>query len=572
MDKRKKLKDHFLIIGFTIVLIVVISFAGNVIVMRNIFVKNTETYLDRTHAQTLENIENYLQGIENSLFSMCYSPSVQQFLKETDPAARITRFSDVQSVFSNTSYLNSEVLGFSIYDESGEFVTANGSSFQVITHRDFIDIPLDYQYDTAYPPNPYIGNSMSGYTLTIPIIESGNGIISKRTIGAIVFTLSLSHIENQINAGDLYAGSGIALLTGDGNMLAQSGVYTADGALMDESPVGRTGWTLVTSYETGILADDMNTVWQITILTAALILAFILVSLFLIYRHILSPIARASKFMLGVSSDPDNAVVIPMLNAYEELATMVESMNQLLLSLHEKTKELVANEKRSMETEIEKNRLEILAYRSQINPHFLYNTLDCISGMAFRYDAPEIVEISQALSGMFRYAIKGQDFVAVEEELNHLREYATITNHRFAGRISIRIDESKEVRRLRIPRLILQPIVENAVFHGLEKKMGPGEIDVLVRAEGKSLKMTVSDNGLGMPQERIDLILSANDHPAQEDAFTGKSGIGLSNISHRMRLFYQDRAAICVTSIEGAGTTVEIILPIEREGASSCIE
>jgi len=204
--------------------------------------------------------------------------------------------------------------------------------------------------------------------------------------------------------------------------------------------------------------------------------------------------------------------------------------------------------KENYEAALVRNQLEILAYRSQINPHFLSNTFECISGIAMSREAPEIVEMSAALSQMFSYAVKEADFVTVAEELAHIEYYALIIGYRFMGRIKINIEVEENAEQCRIPRLILQPVVENAVFHGLEPKIGEGNINMAVVVNGGYLYIRISDNGVGA--ERIEASKS--------------DGIGLANIIRRLNIFYGDKAEIKINTALQEGCTVVIKLPAEK--------
>lgn len=564
MHSKRSMRRIFLISCLAIIVLVLASISINVVIMRSIFVENTNALLNSAHAQTVKNIENYLKDIENIAFSMCYSPSVQQYLKEKDAMARIELFGDVQAIFSNISYGNNAIVGFSLYDSDGKFITANGKSYHAITFRDKLEDMVSMQYYTYYPPNPYLGALFSGYILTIPVVDVNRDALSKKILGGVAMTVSMSYIEQQIHNGSLYKGSSMTLIGETRKALLSSGDGSNLAAMpaTNETAIGTTGWTLVTSYDAGILPDDMQRVWWVTVAAGVMIILTIGMFLIMLFRRMLAPVESISRFMRSVSRSQKSAVYKPKEKTYEELTTMVESMNQMLCSLEEKTAALVEQEKKYYLAMLETNRLEILAYRSQINPHFLYNTLDCISGMALRYQAPEIAQISEALSGMFRYAVKGEDFVTVAEELNHMREYATIINHRFIGRITIEIGATQDAQSVRIPRLMLQPVVENAVFHGLERKIGKGKIEVSAKIEQDHLHMRVKDDGVGMAPESVELIMKHVRGAAHEER-GDTDGIGLWNIARRLDAFCNSHYKMTVESAVGVGTTVEITLPLE---------
>ena len=160
-------------------------------------------------------------------------------------------------------------------------------------------------------------------------------------------------------------------------------------------------------------------------------------------------------------------------------------------------------QKKMYEMELSKKKIQILAYRNQINPHFLYNTLDCIRAMALYYDKEDIAEITMSLSELFRYGVRGDNVVLVEEELNHVKEYARIIDYRFAGNIRVHIQTDKAVKKKKMIKLLLQPLVENAVFHGVEKNLNGGDVFVNVELTDEGLlRFCVEDNGCGMSEER----------------------------------------------------------------------
>jgi len=217
------------------------------------------------------------------------------------------------------------------------------------------------------------------------------------------------------------------------------------------------------------------------------------------------------------------------------------------------------SQKRMYEMELSKRRIQILAYRNQINPHFLYNTFDCIRAMALFYDAEDIAEITMSLSDVFRYAVKEENIVLVEEEIEYIQEYAKIIEFRFDGKIRVHIQADEYAKKEKMVKLLLQPLVENAVFHGVEKNMHGGDIYVTVRVtEENSLSFCVQDNGPGMSESRKEEVLSQLTKKSDEEK---KKGIGLANIYGRLKLFYGDQMRFSIETEEGRGTKVMITVP-----------
>lgn len=200
---------------------------------------------------------------------------------------------------------------------------------------------------------------------------------------------------------------------------------------------------------------------------------------------------------------------------------------------------------------------ELKALQAQINPHFLYNTLDLINWQAINKGAPEIAEISRALARFYALSLNsGRDIVTVEDELAHAATYVEIQNRRFEERIHFAVKVPKALRCHPILKIILQPLVENAILHGiLERGEGAsGAVTITGRRSGGELSLTVSDDGVGMSKEQLDRMLSemptANGH-----------GYGVKNIIERIRLYYGEGYGLAFKSAPGVGTSVTLRLP-----------
>ena len=222
---------------------------------------------------------------------------------------------------------------------------------------------------------------------------------------------------------------------------------------------------------------------------------------------------------------------------------------------------------------------ELAALQSQINPHFLYNTLESIRGQAMIDDNMEIAKMVETLGLFFRYSIgrKG-DLVTIRDELSNVKNYMMIQQYRFNSRFTLRIvmDESDEYAYdFFVPKLILQPIIENALFHGLEDSVDKGEVQIRIEVTETNLVITVSDNGLGMSRDQLNQLnasikrlntLTETDHLAEiENSKNKRGGIALTNIQQRIQLLFGQEYGITVYSTLNHGTDVEIILPINRD-------
>lgn len=216
--------------------------------------------------------------------------------------------------------------------------------------------------------------------------------------------------------------------------------------------------------------------------------------------------------------------------------------------------------------------VQIGVLQSQINPHFLYNTMESIRGQALADGSPEIARMAEALSSFFRYSIdqKG-NIVTLQDELTNIRNYMFIQQYRFQDKFGLKVqvdEDDGDIYEYLLPKLTIQPIVENAIYHGLEMKSGPGRVSVIVNATPKRLLIHISDDGIGMS---ADVLADLNDrlHLLRPDAGAAKdqqsTGLALINVNRRIKLIFGNEYGIYVYSTLNKGTDVEIVLPLIKE-------
>lgn len=225
---------------------------------------------------------------------------------------------------------------------------------------------------------------------------------------------------------------------------------------------------------------------------------------------------------------------------------------------------------------VSKKQAEYLALQNQINPHFLYNILEGIRSEALTQGVDSIAEMTEALATFFRYTISNVDhLVSLEDELANIENYYYIQQFRFGKKLQLRIRYSSseeldemEILQYRLPKLTLQPVVENAIYHGIERKIGEGHLIIKMTVTGSRLIIKISDDGLGMGTDQVRKLneklksLSLDDVNPDIDR---KGGIAIQNVSNRIKLLFGEEYGIHVYSQIGAGTDVEISLPLVKD-------
>jgi Predicted signal transduction protein with a C-terminal ATPase domain len=252
-----------------------------------------------------------------------------------------------------------------------------------------------------------------------------------------------------------------------------------------------------------------------------------------------------------------------------EMKVVAEKLNGMLNELNSLTHKLVETTTHLLEAEIEKEKAASAYLRSQINPHFLYNTLESIKGVALELGADRVVEMTKALGKLFHYSIKGPGWVTLDRELNAVQSYVFLQSIRFEDRFEVSFEFTEEALKAPVMKMILQPLVENAIFHGLEPKTTPGKLLLSGRVDdGAVLVLGVVDDGVGVDEEMLAAIrgrLAARpSSPGRDGAEPSVSteGLGVLNVHNRLRLAYGEEGGLTFDSEAGGGTRIFLHIPL----------
>lgn len=217
-----------------------------------------------------------------------------------------------------------------------------------------------------------------------------------------------------------------------------------------------------------------------------------------------------------------------------------------------------------------KRQAQYLALQNQINPHFLYNTLESIRSEALIAQLDTVADMTETLARFFRYTIsKVENFVSVEEELENCLMYFTIQQYRFGSRLNLEIQcdpkEKEKIYACRLPKLTLQPILENSIVHGTESKVGTGHLIIRLERTEECLLICISDDGIGMDEATLEMLnerLEKSTLTSEQQKGDEKGGIALANVNNRIHMLFGESYGMQVYSMLGKGTDVEIRLPI----------
>lgn len=312
--------------------------------------------------------------------------------------------------------------------------------------------------------------------------------------------------------------------------------------------IGYTGWKLVGVTPSAVLGVDGIKFRFFVLFVADLFLFLLAMINAFISDKISNPIKSLDGSVREIESGNLNVEIVP--SGSYEVEHLGKSIKNMLGRIKVLMSDLVAEHNAKRKSEFD-------TLQSQINPHFLYNTLDIIVWMIENENSDKAVNIVTALAKFFRISLsKGKNIITVKDEVEHVRNYLMIQNMRFKNRFEYSIDVDEEVLSYSSLKLMLQPLVENAIYHGMEFMDGDGEIDVKVFKEDDSLYFTITDNGLGMSEDMVETLLSKDFVPSKKG-----SGIGVKNVNERIKLYFGSEYGLKVESEPDEGTKITIHLP-----------
>ncbi|MFB7138944.1 sensor histidine kinase [Gottfriedia sp. NPDC056225] len=326
-----------------------------------------------------------------------------------------------------------------------------------------------------------------------------------------------------------------------------SGVYVYDKMMSNHQR-----WTVIKSIPYKNLYYNSTQLLKITVTLGAIsVLLVIILTIIVSFRFtrpiriLIRDMQRIEKGELAVSFDSLGNDEFGQLGKH--FTSMVDTLNDLYIKEYK------------LQIENKTNQLKVL--QSQVNPHFLYNALQSIGTLSLKNDGIKVYRLIMSLSKIMRYSMKNnEDFVTLKDELNHIKDYLSLQNERYDGKFVYNLEVDEGLNKVKMPKMILQPIVENFFKHGFEKKQILGVLNISVHKQPDfSLKIIIADNGEGATKEEVEKITAS----LSDDGLHTTESIGLKNISDRIQFYYGKKAQLKIESVKYENFVVTIIIPIE---------
>ena len=295
-------------------------------------------------------------------------------------------------------------------------------------------------------------------------------------------------------------------------------------------------------------------IYRLTFLQVGLVLFSIILVVLVIFGVSLTISRQFERFQKKISrtSDPKQHALIRV-DSNDEFRDLAEVYNEMMGRIDNLIDTVYSKE-------LLLKSAEIKAFQAQINPHFLYNTLDCINGLVEMNRPDDIKKTVTALASIMRMSIKGAEILTVRENLSYTEQYMYIEKIRYGDKLLFLSEIPESMMDYYMPKLIIQPLLENSIVHGISELLGKGMIGLFGREEEDAITFTVKDNGKGIPQNVIDLIESRQSSQEAEEQFSRES-IGLQNTQSRIQLMYGKEYGLTIKNIPAGGSSVTIRLP-----------
>lgn len=325
-------------------------------------------------------------------------------------------------------------------------------------------------------------------------------------------------------------------------MLIQNGYVSADGSYVYQYQIPQSDWLMIGVASMEKLSQLQQQILMSLIGTGLLALSICLLGIWCILRHWLKPLRNLQQTILAIGDG--QADLRASEQGAPELVDLAQQFNRMLDQV-DKLMRAVKEEEQNV------RKYELAALSSQINPHFLYNTLDTIVWMAEFNHSEKVVETTKSLARYFRLALnQGNEQITLKDELDHVRQYLFIQKQRYGDKLAYEIEEDARFDNFQLPKLVLQPLVENAIYHGIKEIKGQGLVRVSVKEEKGFLIVSIYDNGRGF---------TAQD--TTENLLVKLGGVGLKNVDQRLRLQFGAAYHMNIDSKQMGHTVISLFLP-----------
>ncbi|OXS59312.1 hypothetical protein B1A99_11865 [Cohnella sp. CIP 111063] len=591
--RKHSIRWQLIFTGLLILSILIVAVVGSYYRILHMTYERNSVYTQEMVVTIRNNIASNADTINRIMPNIAYNDVVQQYLRSTVPLTQYELHLKLEKLFVNLKSMKQGILEIVL-------IGTNGTGYNCMNCKEAIPYESIPERTSAYylgihpTPDGVSANLNSTYSkpyvfyVGVPIYDLDASAGSK--LGYAIMVLDVNAIVPQFEyvsqriAGNfyvvdrndrIYASNGAENI-GD-RVSREIGRETGDGSpstlklsgekyIVQTTEIPEIESAIISRFNVKDLFRGQEDVQLLIVGIFVLLIAVLFVSYLMISRNILLPLRAFMSYIHGIRAKGlDTMRKRVEVEGYAEISVMANHFNSLLDEIDDLATTILDSKTHIFELKLLKQQAELQFLKSQINPHFLYNTLETMKGIAMSRGVEEIRDISDSLSLIFRYSIKGGERVALQEEIEIIEAYLNIQQIRFAGRFRVIYEFDDASRHYPIIKMILQPLVENAIFHGIEPSMHQCLLVVGSRVEANGdLLLRVEDDGVGMEPDILAEIRQSLKQGETDKSLdvTLQRHIGIMNVHHRIRYAYGGQYGITdIHSTPEQGTRVSVLIP-----------
>ncbi|MGC6587330.1 cache domain-containing sensor histidine kinase [Paenibacillus sp. Dod16] len=567
--------SFMMLVLFTALLLIFISYRLSESAVR----ETAESYTSELINQVNANIQTYITGMKDISLATMNNPNVREYLASADelqPAELAMLKAKISEYFHSIRVSRKDIASINIFGAGGTFISdradAELNPYIVLSEQPWYRQAKENKGQTVISSSHVQPVIKGEYRWVVSLSRELSGVNSSNGLGILLIDLNFKVINDMLSKLDLGNRGYVFVIDRQGRIVyhpqqqllysnlkterleqvlqdKQGGFVVKEGGASRIYSIKDTdfGWKIVGVFYENELVDNKKQMQLSFAIAGLLCLGVGVLFSVVISRNLTRPIKKLQEKMMEV--EKGNFDIRVPVGHSREISGLARSFNVMVLKVKELMDQIV------IEQEI-KRKSELNALQAQINPHFLYNTLDSIIWMAESKKHDEVILMTSALARLFRASLsKGREMIPIATEVEHITNYLKIQQMRYQDKIRFTLDMDRELYPYLTLKVLLQPLVENAIYHGIKNKEGPGTITITGRLQDDRIRFQVMDDGIGMDRSKVEtlLISTGSQH--------SRNSVGIANVHQRIQLYFGAEYGLRYTSEPGAGTNVTVLIP-----------
>ena len=581
--QKMSIRKQFLLLG-----ILFFSMLAVLLIITNFYMtRQTELifrdYITNTVTQMNTRLSGYADQLNRFIISLAYDPAVQDFMASKNSLERFTNRQLLTRRLNQVSNITEGIICFVVKPLNGN----PAINERQLTFADISTLPEPLSNKAMFTGiNTYhkmlgVSDTFHCYMVALKSFSVRQNAPTNTNLGTVFMLLDGNKLGKNLGIGSKQDETSYYVL--DNNQRIVYSTVTVSGSAFElfdlkVCPEGEVQSIYIKNvkhfvykeynvvmgmYVLSITPSSsvLNSIGKIIVTELIIFIALAIITVFIFYffqRSAVRPLWIMANYVDKITISQGKRETKLVLHGNREAELLAQDFNLMLDTMDKLNSRLV-------EAEVYKKQSEIAMLSSQINPHFLYNTLETIKGMAYAIGNQDIAKTISALGRVFRYSVKAPEFVTLKSEVDMLNDYLSIQQTRFAGRFEVTMNIEEDTLDCTLPKMLLQPLVENAIQHGLEVMKSNGQLRIRSRIEEGELRITISDNGAGIePMALEQLQMEMEQQNAVSQGKGGNIKIGVVNVHGRIRRYYGEKYSLEIISLQGQGVTAVYHLPVGR--------